>query len=93
MAVTYLPTNWTGNYVLWVNATTLIAVYLDNMFQRNLIDGPLSPFPYARMATTTPIGSRAFYLYHQLSESILAEEIFDSSHFVWTSSNVSIAIT
>ena len=92
LAVTYLSTNLSGSYLLWVNATTLVTVNLGPMSQGYSIDGPLSAFPFARLATTTPVGSRAFYLYHQLSESILAEEIFDSSHFVWTSSNISIAI-
>ena len=92
-AVTYLSTNLSGNYMLWVNATTLVTVNFGPIGEGRLINEPLSSFPFGRMATTTPVGSRAFYLYHQLNGSILAEEVWDSGHLVWTSSNVSVAIT
>jgi len=69
---------------LWVNGTTLSGDPL----------GPssphLSPFPYTRLATTTPPNSSAAYLFHQVNALILAQDIWDASILSWQSRNITI---
>jgi len=69
---------------LWVNGTTLSGDPL----------GPnsphLSPFPYTRLATTTPPNSSAAYLFYQVNALILAQDIWDASTLSWYSRNITI---
>ena len=79
------------SYYLWVNGTTLSSSF-DN--DQNLLNNPpTSPFPYARLATTTPDNGEAFYLYHQINESVFAEDVWDRSLGSWSSSAINIATT
>ena len=91
-AITYVDKDSVENYMLCVDGTTLINVQLAGLGESKPGNTALSPFPYTRMATTTPAGSRAFYLYHRLNGSILAEEVWDSGRLAWTALNISVAI-
>ena len=84
-AITYTSENLATDYKFWVNETQLM--------EENAVEsmGELSsPFPYTRLAAMTPTGSKAFYLYHQINSFIMAEDVWDSGSFAWTSSNITI---
>ncbi|MCJ1247113.1 hypothetical protein MMC30_004324 [Trapelia coarctata] len=77
-------------YGFWVNGTHpswLWAKYSDEPRETPL---PTSPFPFMRLATTTPVGSAAFYLYHQIDATTFAQDVFDNQSQRWWSFNISI---
>ena len=76
-------------YYLWVNGTTLSSFYDPDVSMFN--NPPTSAFPYTRLAATTTDGSTAFYLYHQINESIIAEDVWDRALGSWSSSTINIA--
>ncbi|KAL8899409.1 MAG: hypothetical protein Q9207_006215 [Kuettlingeria erythrocarpa] len=57
---------------------------------------PKTPFPFLRIAATysnsTGLNGIA-YLYHQLSDTILAEEVWDSTSGFWITNNITIETT
>ena len=80
----------TGNYWLWVNGTSLSPIVGSSEYP--FPNAQLaSPFPYSRLATTSPAGSTAFYLYHQVSTNTFAEDVWDVTLSAWSSSNISIS--
>jgi len=78
-------TLYSGPDMLWVNATGLVAEF-------PAYDNPIAPFPYTRLAVTTPPASKAFYLYHQINASTLAEDIYDTAVSSWGSTNITISM-
>lgn len=51
---------------------------------------PSSQFPFNRLTSTYATNSNSTYLYHQLSDTILAEELWDGTSGFWISSNITI---
>lgn len=51
---------------------------------------PTSQFPFNRLTSTYATNSNSTYLYHQLSDTILAEELWDGTSGFWISSNITI---
>ncbi|KAI4248773.1 MAG: hypothetical protein LQ352_005810 [Teloschistes flavicans] len=51
---------------------------------------PTSQFPFNRLASIYAINSNSTYLYHQLSDTIIAEELWDGISGVWISKNITI---
>ena len=49
-----------------------------------------SLFPYKRLATTTPNSSEVLYIYHQINETMFAQELYENSRNGWTSTNISV---
>ena len=88
-ATKYTSGTLRGSYGLWVNGTTLSYVWIG--YLEDFGGVPISPCPYTRLATTTPNGSTAFYMYHQINVSTMAEDIWDSGRATWSSTNISIA--
>jgi len=77
-------------YGFWVNGTQpqwLWAKYTDEPRDTPL---PQSPFLYARLATATPVGSPAFYLFHQLDARTFVQDVFDQRGQIWRSFYVSV---
>ncbi|MCJ1383887.1 hypothetical protein MMC17_007001 [Xylographa soralifera] len=72
----------------WVNDSTLTSFA---GFGKSQARFSASPFPYTRLASTSPWNSEAFYMYHQINASMLAEDVWDVGQAAWTSSNISIA--
>ena len=70
----------TGPFGMVVNDTKLSMFRTQNVGPTT---GPLTDFPFARLATTTPINSTIFYLYHQMNETHIAEESFDITVGTW----------
>ena len=70
---------------IWFNDSQLQTVYEPS---------PSSKLPFHRFTTTFAENATNTYLYHQLSDSVLAEELWDggTSGF-WISSNVTIETT
>ena len=77
------------SYYLWVNGITLSGIF--DTTAPILDSPPASPFPYARLATTTPDNSEAFYLYHLINQSTFAGDVWDQSLGTWSSSAINIA--
>ena len=53
--------------------------------------GPQTDFPLTRLATTTPVNSTTFYVYHQMNETHIAEEAYDYTIGEWTTVFVEIS--
>ncbi|KAL8786833.1 MAG: hypothetical protein Q9213_002570 [Squamulea squamosa] len=56
------------------------------------VDLPLSSprFPFEHLASTFANDSNSTYVYHQLSDTILAEELWDGTSGFWISNNITI---
>lgn len=78
----------TGPYGMVVNNSRLSTFRTELGGPRT---GPQTEFPYARLATTTPINSTTFYLYHQMNGTHIAEEAYDFTVGAWTTVYVEIA--
>jgi len=79
--------NDAATYGLFVNGKTLSSFSGDPEL---FTSPPESPYPYTRLATTSQPNSYVFYLYHQINETTIAEDAWDESTGVWTSSKISI---
>ena len=76
-----------GPYGMVVNGTELV------MFRTEFagpLDGPSTSFPYTRLATATPVNSTVFKLYHQINNTVLAEETFDVEVGFWDTAYITI---
>ncbi|KAL9583823.1 MAG: hypothetical protein Q9203_004915 [Teloschistes exilis] len=51
---------------------------------------PTSRFPFNRLTSTYATNSNSTYLYHQLNDTVLAEELWDGTSGFWISSNITI---
>ena len=67
--------------------------FLSNGGQDKLPETPSTPFPYPRIATTTTINNRAFYVYHQLNETTMAQEVWDPNSPNWSSVYIDVAVS
>ena len=74
----------------WVNGTSLAAYTTKNI---GLSTMPKSPFPFSRLAGTTVGNSTDVYLYHQINESSIAEDVYntDGGFFTTTYMNISVS--
>lgn len=55
---------------------------------------PMSKFPFRRLASTFASGTGSSYLYHQLSDLAIAEEVWDGgTSGSWVSNNFTISTT
>lgn len=54
---------------------------------------PESPFPFARLASTSPntTDNTEFILYHQINDTVFAEDVYDTTGEHWISRNFSIS--
>lgn len=51
---------------------------------------PEASFPYTRMASTFAKNSTSSYLYHQITDTTFAEELWDGTSGFWISNNITI---
>ena len=51
---------------------------------------PRSQFPFNRLASALVSNSTEVYLYHQLDDSVFAEDYWDGTSQFWRSSNITI---
>ena len=58
----------------WVNGTELAAYTTKNI---GLSTQPQSPFPYSRLAGTTVGGRSDIFLYHQINQTAMAEDMYN----------------
>ena len=79
------------SYLFWVNGTRLSPLSTSQGSVMMTAAPIISPFPFTRLAATSPLGSTAFYLYHQISAGVFAEDVWDKAIGSWSSSNVSIS--
>lgn len=79
-------TDNSGPYIqtIWFNQSTLL--FVD---ERSLLS-PSADFPFPRVASTFAKNATYNYLYHQISDSILAEEVWDGTSGFWISKNITI---
>lgn len=71
-------------YLFWVNGSRLESI----QSSIDIIDPPLSPFPFTRLATMAPEGNTSLYLYHQINETVIAEDQYDTANGHWISTNI-----
>ena len=76
---------------LWVNGSALSYMGTIDQTPKPVQTPLMSPFPYNRLAVTSVENITAFYLFHQINETAIAEDVWDSSIEGWTSSIVNIA--
>ena len=60
---------------IWINGTQPVAGP-DN-------PTPVTPFPFARLASVNPADESSTFLYHQINDTTFAEEHWDSSSEAW----------
>ncbi|KAL8915805.1 MAG: hypothetical protein Q9208_008833 [Pyrenodesmia sp. 3 TL-2023] len=51
---------------------------------------PNTPFPFNRLASTFARNGTNSYLYHQISDSIISEDLWDDTSGFWITSNITI---
>ena len=76
-----------ADYGFFVNGSSLVGYGF-----LNPLESPISPFPFVRLASSTPTNSSVFFLYHQMNEAVLAEDMYDTSIGHWISTNVTVSI-
>ena len=76
----------------WVNGTELAAYTTKNI---GLSTQPQSPFPYSRLAGTTVGAGSDIYLYHQINQTAIAEDMynFDGGFFTTNYFDVATSLT
>ena len=72
----------------WVNGTALDT--FSKFDSKSFYGLPSSVFLYPRLATCAPANDTGFYIYHQLSATVIAEEKCDHSIGNWEASNITI---
>ena len=86
------PNGETTGYTLfgfWVNGTNLAAYTTRNI---GLSGAPKSTFPFPRLAGTTgQAGSGNVYLFHQLNETTVAQDIYSTSGGFFDSTDFAIS--
>ncbi|KAL6721965.1 hypothetical protein ACLMJK_001070 [Lecanora helva] len=91
IAQVFVNNQKTDSYTLfgfWVNGTELAAYTTKNI---GLSTQPQSPFPYTRLAGTTVGGGSDIYLYHQIDQTIFAEDMYNLDGGFFTTTNFSIS--
>lgn len=79
---------------------SLIAIWTNSSAQKlqmlshfsHLSHAPEPPFPFSRIATINSNLSKEFpvMIYHQLTESVLVEEIWENTNRIWLKNNITI---
>lgn len=80
--------DWGSIYGFWVNGSNLTWI----MQTLHRTTKPQSPFPFTRLANTSSENSNILYMYHQINETIVAEDLYDDTTAHWIFSNISIEI-
>ncbi|MCJ1479151.1 hypothetical protein MMC13_007835 [Lambiella insularis] len=77
-------------YGFWVNGTTLSSItsFGNDVYPTT---SPSSQFPYTRLASTSPGNGTEILLYHQINDTAFAEDVYDTSGGVWSSSSFTIS--
>lgn len=79
-------------YQFWVNKTRLemqsLFWSLPTSVGPNF--GPETEFPYTRLAVTVPFNASAYYLYHQLNQTTIAEDRWSPDSGVWVSNLITV---
>ena len=75
--------------ILWFNQTKLETTILTGV---DILDQPLpdAQFPFPRLGRAQELNGTGAYIYHQMNDSIIAEEIWNDSLFWQKSKNISI---
>lgn len=74
----------------WVNGTSLAAYTTRNI---GLSTMPKTSFPYSRLAGTTVGNSSNVYLYHQINETAIAEDMYNTDGGFFTMTYLTIAVS
>ena len=74
----------------WVNGTSLAAYTTKNI---GLSTMPNSAFPYSRLAGTTVGNSSDVYLYHQINETSIAEDVYNTDGGFFTTTYMNIEVS
>lgn len=93
IAQVFINTGSASSYTLfgfWVNGTSLAAYTTKNI---GLSTMPKSAFPFSRLAGTTVGNSSDVYLYHQINESSIAEDVYNTDGGFFTTTYMSIEVS
>ena len=75
--------------ILWFNNQTKLQYGVGTKDQEDLI--PEAPFPFRRLALAQDFNETGSYIYHQINDSIIAEEFWSEDSRIWLPSvNISI---
>lgn len=91
IAQVFVDTGSSKAYTLfgfWVNGTSLAAYTTKNI---GLSTKPKTEFPFSRLAGTTSGNSSDVYLYHQMNQTAIAEDIYNTDGGFFTSKYFNIA--
>lgn len=73
--------------ILWFQGS---ALRMEKSIMLNSYPIPKSSFPFHRLASTPAENATFSYLYHQLSDSVFAEDLWDDTSQLWISKNFTI---
>ena len=93
IAQVFINTGSASSYTLfgfWVNGTSLAAYTTKNIALSTM---PKSPFPFSRLAGTTVGNSSDVYLYHQINETFIAEDVYNTDGGFFTTTYMNIAVS
>ena len=76
-------------YQFWVNKTQLEMQPVSG-YSGGPNSGPDTEFPYTRLAGTVPVNASAYYLYHQLNQTTIAEDRWSPDSGVWVSNLITV---
>ncbi len=91
IAQVFVNTGSSKTYTLfgfWVNGTSLAAYTTKNI---GLSTEPKSDFPFSRLAGTTVGNSSNVYLYHQINQTAIAEDMYNTDGGFFTSNYFNIS--
>ena len=82
------------NGIFWVNSSDsklVISNYTSGPGETMVTAIPSSSFPFSRLAVTTAQNDTSFYLYHQVSDTVIMEESWSQQGSIWiTPVNITI---
>ena len=82
---------------IWVNGSRLASFRGPSYDSDDDTTIPKMKFPYSRLTgyttTTSSILAADYFIYHQLSATVIAEEVFDAGVGNWASNNITIMTT
>ncbi|KAL9601999.1 MAG: hypothetical protein Q9219_002107 [cf. Caloplaca sp. 3 TL-2023] len=73
---------------MWINQS-ILRIYEDTM-RTDTPKSPETPFPFNRLTTLYLNSTKETYIYHQISDTVIAEELWDEVNKSWFTKNITI---
>ena len=67
--------------------------FFENLTSTVVYPSPSSQYPFARLASVSPYKSTTSYVYHQINDTTIGEDTYDTTAGFWTSANITVMTT